>query len=149
VSKTSEQEARYCRECGRKLSRLANGDMIWCCPLGQDGEEVQGDLVAFEATNGTKYGSPLPPLDVTKLTPGAADLLHLVMQEFGGVAWERDILGKFRGRVPTYATNLNPLVFRREGYRVADNVPCQDFRVFVTDLAFDGWMAEYGKGKRR
>jgi hypothetical protein len=118
---------------------MAGGDLVYCCPMGVDREENMGDLVAFESTNGTKFGVPLPPLDVERLLPDTAALLQVVMQEFGGVGWERDILGRLRWRLPRYASALSNLVFRREGYRVADNAPTADFRIFVTDLAFDAW----------
>lgn len=138
----TEPEARYCRECGRKMDRTAGGDLLWCCTMGTDSEAIMGDLVAFEATDGSKYAAPLPPMDVANLLPDTARLLDLLMQSFDGVAWERDILARWRGRLPSYAKALgSPLVFRREGYRVADNMPTQDFRVFVTDLAYDGWKA--------
>lgn len=150
-----EPEPRYCAECGRKLLRTAGADLIYCCPMGVDGESEAGNIVAFEGSNGTKFAAPLPPIDVTRLLPDTQDLLHKVMQQFGGVCWEKDLLGRLRWRLPRYAAALNQLVFRREGYRVADNAPTTDFRIFVTDLAFDGWMAEYdpiaflGGGKKK
>lgn len=149
-----EPDPRYCAECCRRLLRTAGNDLIYCCPMGVDGEAEAGNIAAFESAsglpgqscNGDRFGAPRTLIDVTKLPSDTAELLSKMMFKHCGVAWERDVLGGLRWRLPRYAAALNnTLIFRREGYRVADHVPTADFRVFVTDLGYDSWMAEYGR----